>query len=454
MNVDTQSIGDSLHRLAKIALDSGEATSVDEALALFREYRLQICVGPSLASSAAQQAALLTAVNAARRAFLGGVVVVGFGDWPLIVPISNERSLKDAVLRLGAVFADSPMAGIRTIHIGDVAVQVAGGIRTIIRAWAAGCSPVIDDAFLDEPRSFVLAGVAAGALAVAECFQMARSSNPAAGRRRVGISLWRPDLDWLSPDAAGPVEYRLPTSAWLIGLGNLGQAYLWSLGMLPYLDPAALNLILQDFDRITPSNDSTSLLTDMSIVRKHKTRAMAWWAEARGFEASLIERRFAADFHVASEEPPVALCAVDNGLARTALEDVGFERIIEAGLGNGISDFLAIRLHTFPSERRARDIWSNVPEENRGLLEKPAYRALEAAGADKCGLVRLAGRTVGAPFVGAFAGALVIAELVKLANGAPNLALFDMHLRSPDQSLTVLQSEGFAYNPGATSGYF
>jgi hypothetical protein len=39
----------------------------------------------------------------------------------------------------------------------------------------------------------------------------------------------------------------------------------------------------------------------------------------------------------------------------------------------------------------------------RELFErcKPAYQALEATGADQCGLTKLAGRTVGAPFVGA-----------------------------------------------------
>ena len=26
---------------------------------------------------------------------------------------------------------------------------------------------------------------------------------------------------------------------WLIGLGHLGQAYLWALGLLPYLEPAS-----------------------------------------------------------------------------------------------------------------------------------------------------------------------------------------------------------------------
>ena len=44
---------------------------------------------------------------------------------------------------------------------------------------------------------------------------------------------------------------------WLIGLGNLGQAYAWLLACLPY--PARVaEIMLQDFDTLADSNDSTS----------------------------------------------------------------------------------------------------------------------------------------------------------------------------------------------------
>ena len=40
-----------------------------------------------------------------------------------------------------------------------------------------------------------------------------------------------------------------------------------------------------------------------------------------------------------------------------AIEDTGFERVIEAGLGEGPQYFLGIDLHTFPAARDARTIW-------------------------------------------------------------------------------------------------
>ena len=64
---------DQLHRHLKLVLDTGEAASLEEAQRLFDSYRLGIVVGSSVAHSATLQATVLTAVNAGRRSFLGGV---------------------------------------------------------------------------------------------------------------------------------------------------------------------------------------------------------------------------------------------------------------------------------------------------------------------------------------------------------------------------------------------
>src|SRR5262249_47178549 len=154
------------------------------------------------------------------------------------------------------------------------------------------------------------------ALAVSEVFQRLRG-HAMAGRRAVGLNLWRPEQDWRTGEP-GPALTRLPAAAWLVGLGNLGQAYLWTLGLLPYPRDGA-DLVLQDFDVLARSNVSTSLLTSAELVTARKTRVMAAWAERRGFRTAIVERRFAADFHISDHEPRVALIGVDNALARQAI---------------------------------------------------------------------------------------------------------------------------------------
>lgn len=450
---DATLIAERLNRLVKLAIDTGEAETIDEAQRLFAGYRLAVSAGPAVAKSPTHQAALLTIVNTGRRSLLGGVEIAGVADAPLLVPLAPFRTLSEAVTGLGgklvkAVRPDAPL-----IVIGDSRANAENrfAVQTTFEGWAGGIVPLKAETMrLTERREFVPSGIVAGALAVAEAFQHLRGSQPAAGRRSAGFSLWRPELEWRDVDAAGPEISRLPSALWLIGLGNLGQAYLWTLGLLPYDDPTDLHLVLQDFDLLAESNDSTSLLTQQALIGQYKTRAMAQWAERRGFKTAIVERRFAADFRVGKDEPAVALCGVDNALARSALEDVGFGRIIEAGLGGGTSDFLGFRTHVFPGARKARDIWRDRDAERAVRLDLPAYQSLAATGADRCGLTQLAGRTVGAPFVGAIAGAAVIAELLRMVNGAHGYDLLDGHLKDLSHRTVVRAKELPPFNPGST----
>ena len=146
------------------------------------------------------------------------------------------------------------------------------------------------------------------------CGRRSSSRMPAAGRRTLGLSLWQPNsqCDWLANDDSEPRLTYLPSQLWLIGLGHLGQAYLWGLGLLPYASPRDLSLVLQDVDRITPSTESTSILTNATMVGVKKTRAMADWAERRGFKAAIHERLFDGNFKCRPDEPAVALCGLDN----------------------------------------------------------------------------------------------------------------------------------------------
>lgn len=447
---------DQLHRLVKLALDSGEVATLEEAERLFAGYRLGVAVGRDAAASPTLQAAVLTAVNAGRRGFLGGVSVAGALDVPLRVPWRECRTLAEAVADLQGGIVPVLDPEIPRLVIGDVDAESGGefGMRVTFDGWAGGVVPLDDGRRLSEQQECVPAGVLAGALGVSEAFQHLRGGNAAAGRRAVGLSLWRPEpeVDWLASAERGPMLTRLPTSAWLIGLGNLGQAFLWVLGMLPYADPGDVDLVLHDYDGLVEANDSTSLLTTRGLLGEKKARVMARWCEARGFRTTIVERRFAGDFKVSPEEPNVALCGVDNALARTALEDVGFGRVIEAGLGAGTQEYLAFQIHTFPASRSARSWWGRGADAAslQALVERPAYRALAAAGIDECGLTTLAGRTVGAPFVGAATAALAVAELLRMVLGEHRYEVVDGSLRSLEHRQTVRVRAEAPFNPGWT----
>ena len=443
----------------KIAVDTGEAATIEEAYALFGGYRLLVAVGPDVEHSATKQAAVLTVVNTGRRCFLGGVGVAGPLDFPLRAPWGTCKTLREAVEDLGGVATSAPNEVDPLVVIGDGTASIATrafAVRATFQGWAAGVTPLASGTRLDESQEFTPSGVLAGALSVSEAFQHVRGGNATAGRRDVGLSLWRPEpnVSWRAPEAIGPFLHLIPTKLWLIGLGHLGQAFLWTLGFLPYNDPNELLLVLQDFDTLVKANDSTSPLTHAGLLGTKKTRAMAAWAEVRGFRTVITERRFGDDFHVAPEEPAIALCGVDNPHARAVVEEVGFSRVVEAGLGKGPTEYLAFQVHGFPGPQVAREVWSAVrtaasAAQSPDLIRAPAYASLaNVDGLDDCGLTTLAGRSVGAAFVGTVVAAIAIAELLRELAGGEGNGLIDGSLRSLDHRIVIRADRASLANPG------
>ena len=449
---------DNLHRLVKYALDSGEAKSLDEAKSLFQGYRLALTIHGRESRNSLNQIALLTAVALGRRVFLGGVSVEGDLDVPLKVPLPLRCRLHEAVIDLGGTLTP-PADGTPTIVIGGGPRRQRPGfhIRTAVAGWRGGILPAHSKLMPAPGPTVPLAAMLSAGLAVNEAFLFVEGGSPAAGRRPIGFSLWRPtaDINWLEPDPSEPQITYLPSRLWLIGLGHLGQAYLWGLGLLPYKEPSSLSIVLQDIDEITPSTESTSILSDAAMAGQKKTRAMATWAERRGFATALQERRFDNSFHRQNEEPAIALCGLDNALGRQALDQVGFDLVVEAGLGRGQQNFRTIRLHVLPEARSAADIWkSATPSET--VADRPAYQEMLKSGElDRCGVTLLAGKAVGAPFVGTVAATLALAQVLRLLHGENPYQLIDIDLLSVDQRLAVPNPNSFlSLNPGYTTALY
>jgi hypothetical protein len=413
------------------------------------------CVGVSIeAADAVQpchQATLLTVVALARRVFLGGVFVTGSLDVPTAVPGCLAPTLREAIEELGG-----SIAGARP---GDPRITIGGGpqprsegfhVRTACAGWRGGILPAHYPNNALGPAAMPLAGAAAAAIAVNEAFMFARRESAIAGRRTVGFSLWSPSCtaDWLAEEEAPELMF-LPSRLWLIGLGHLGQAYMWGLGLLPYSNPGELTLVLQDVDVVMPSTESTSVLTDQRMVGRKKTRVTADWAEQRGFATVIHERRFAHDFRRNDEEPAIALCGLDNALGRRALEQVGLDLVVEAGLGRGYRDFRTMRLHTLPGNRTAVDIWSSR-EQDDAVEWQPAYQTMLDEGVlNQCGVTLLAGKAVGAPFVGCVAACLALSEILRLLHGGRLSELIAVDLQAVEHRIVIPKSRDFGHlNPG------
>jgi hypothetical protein len=396
-----------------------------------------------------------------------------------------ERNLMDARLlpwpQLKSTFGDAmaPISG--RAALTDQADHMEGtkivfgnadpsgrGLRATFDGWIATVGPAVSVTRLPEREYCSLSGVLAGALAVAELFLDFAEVSIQTTRRTIALSLWRPDLAVSDPGAIGvPVEL-LPREFWTLGLGHLGNGYLWATASLPYANPGSLEIYLNDFDKVEIDNVETSLLLTEENIGQYKTRACGSWLENRGFCTRLIERPFDATFRrrdIEPVEPGLALCGFDSNSSRRDLASANFLRVVECGLGGTPDNFDTISLHTFPNPRSPTELWPDPsPEEiakttaheERMARDNPAYSQISD---DECGRYTLAGKAVAVPFVGTIAATLVISETIRLLHCGQSYTDIKMSLANIEArtvhtrgKYTTRDFVGLNYSPAQSLG--
>jgi hypothetical protein len=437
-----ESLEDTFNRLSIGIIEKNEC-SPEEALAQLSTFRVLLHCGEDIRSSVPLQAALITAVNSGTRAFLGGVFIKMPEGVNNLLPWSNDKSLNVILTDLGARVLQEDVEDLFTLTFGlpgDIDNDKAEVIAT---NWQGGVF-VNGEAAIDQSGSLPMGGVYAGGLAIGLAFLKVSKLHSQALDKSVGLSLWRPDLKWLDSDTEGPESVILPASLWLLGLGHLGQAYIWNIGLLPYSDRNSVSLFLHDFDKAVKANTSAGLLCVIADAGKYKTRICSQWLEDRGIQTRLIERKFDKNTTRNEGEPVIALCGFDNAYSRTLLENAKFDFVVEAGLGDNVDTFDKIMLHTFPSKlHTALEMWKDMPMNL--LPNEKVLKALTKDSEKECGILELtiAGKAVSASFVGACAGALVISEVIKGFNQGKSCAKLVSQLRVTDH--TEVAQEGNQY---------
>jgi hypothetical protein len=273
--------------------------------------------------------------------------------------------------------------------------------------------------------------VFAGALAVREVFATVRADGQAGGRESV-LSLWQPWSEkW--PETENPMLVYLPLKLWVVGLGHLGQGYLWNLGFLPASGDL---LVLQDYQQAGHENVATGLLTTVADVtgsNPHKTRIAAAWMQQLGWNTALIERKFSEDTRAQSDDPAIVLSALDDSKPRQLIAKACFPYMVDAGVGHGAVDFEMTQIRvlasgdatTWNSDQRARSVDQ--------LIKRKAYQEHAKRHGD-CGTFALASAGVAVPFVGAAVGALVIAQSIRLSTMLDTPNLLQLELGCPEMA--------------------
>lgn len=390
---------ETLNRTIKLAMDEGRVGSYEEALALFSSFKLRIVVKPGFSATPEIEACVLTLLNTAPRTFLGGVELVG----PLKEQCTKAwfagETLGDVATKLGVSTTLDEMGDTPTIHTGGGEAEPNTPFWLGITLQSNGFTLSPDEAKVGSETCPIEVGIAAAGAALNEAFHHMYRKTPLAGQR---------EIHWELPCRPNPNPI---SSLWLIGLGHLGQAFLWALALKGnHTLPGSIRLT--DFDNISPSSMSTCLLVNKQDIGQKKVDVVAEKLKLLGVQVQRDYERLELD--KAQEMLPkqdLGVVAVDNITLRRTLDRLSTKRTLEAGIGDGPEGFTRIQMHAFPSQRKARDIWSGEdPKSSKAIdISQPAYQALLKTSGDECGTTLVAGRSISTPFIGAFAGAILSA---------------------------------------------
>lgn len=394
-----------------------------------------VVIGDDVAASEALQVALLTCVNLAHKTF-GASVPVQISDSALgakcLTALSPHESLQDSLLALGANINVNAYASQSRFLLGDVPDEPRS-LRLTFDAWQVAVGPSMSQARMKERPTCLLSAVAAAAIAVGEAFSAWSGVNIEATRRKIQLSLWRPDLPLDTPESTGSEVAEFPQTLELFGLGHLGQAYLWAIAALPFEDRAELKLYLCDDDIIESPNLETGALFGSADIGRQKTRATCDWLARRGFQARLMERFISEAYRRCDSEPATALSGFDSNEARHWLAQAGFPHIVDSGLGGEATNFDSIAVRVCPNNFELINLWPLEGDEQLRQRQASKARRVNANNAyanlapDECGRILVADKAVAVPFVGAFAACLVLAEVLRANNCGPTF--YDLRAR-------------------------
>ncbi len=409
-------------RLAQLLMAHDPGTYADDAKARLEAGRLILTTSEPDAPWA--QAALFAIAALGVRMFRGGTFVTGIGASPVQVGANRGASLRRTLINLGCRETGLPDQAFR-IHVGTRPPNPVH-LHVLADGWRGVVSP---QPIERGEEGNVISGALAGALGVSEAFRSAVLGDLLACRRPLQLSAWNP-----AHPCAGSALSRLPKALWQIGLGNLGQAALFVLGLLPYPDRGEAHFYFQDHDTAGEENRMIQILTEPQWMGRKKVRSAAAYAEGLGFETTLIEKRLHARSFRDDADPAIALVGVDNVIARRIAADGRFPLVVDAGLGKTAEEIFDIRLLSFPGRRSVDAAWppaagtDGPPELNPGLA-----RLVDEKRLTQCGAITLAGTSLGVPSTALIAACLQVGQVCRALATGSLCDFIDVTLLNPDR---------------------
>lgn len=426
-------------RIVKTLTDVEAVQSFSEGEELLRSAVVRVSIDEHEAGTLSGQAALFTAARTCLKCF-ERVYVDGPMNVPLLLPIFGKKqfTLKEGLLQLDCNEVQDEAATTHDVLIGSVTSTSPFAVRCSWDGWIAGVRPAHDDTPNGDSNN-PLAGSFSGALAVREIFSRHVQKQQRAGKRVSIISLWSP---WVSTLEIPSTALCMPNNLWLVGLGHLGQGIAWNLAMLPLKKDR--RIILQDNQCVGVENEPTGLMVRELDIGGKKTRSVAQWLERAGWETDIVERRHSGE-KSKIDDPPFLISGLDAASPRKLLAAAGFRYMLDAGVGHGATDFDTIQIHCLRAGTSLEGLWDSTGSPTRADVNSNSAYQKEDTRVGGCGMAEIAGASAAVPFVGAATGALLIAQLIRIASLGGTCKSFQLQMACPD-----MPTEGTPVQPEST----
>ena len=404
---------------------------LDDAWDQMRNAVIWLIADESIKTSYSKQLSYLTTTNIANRVFLGGVKCVLPAETPNLLPIRSD-SFNSLISHYGGLITD------KDYREGDVKVLFGDEcfddncIEVVGDGWRGGVNFYKQERVsFQESRSLVSLGpnvAAAIACYYAFCKTFKILDNEI--ELNTGISLWNLNSgeNWFKRENEGPHDLNMPRNIWALGLGHLGQAYLWALGLMPFREPEKCLLLLQDADAIDMENIGSQILCFDHYVGKPKTRPCIDFLEGLGFRTQIVEKPFMKGDSIQEwmKSFPILLNGVDNIKTRKSISSEQLELFIDGATNGTLALFDSFTMkNIIKSEKNTNELWPEESIKDEKILHKKLYEKYEKS--HKCGQLTNIG--ISTPFVGLFGATIVLAELFRSLNYGRAYSIVTLQLR-------------------------
>jgi hypothetical protein len=415
---------------AAFAIAEKHDLGIDEACIQMKNAVIWLIADESIKTSYSRQISYLTTINIAHRVFLGGVRCILPSNTPNLLPMHAE-SLNELVKNYGGTIAEDNYTKENVKVLFGIECFDNKCIEVVGNGWQGGVTFYQQErVFFDEKINLISLGpIMAASIACYFAFCKIYNILDNEIELNTGISLW--DLNslenWHKKEYDGPQVLNMPRNIWTLGLGHLGQAYLWTVGLMPFKEPKKSLFLLQDADIIDSENIGSQILCFPNNIGKPKTRPCLGFLESLGFRTQIVEKPFIEGDSKQEwmDDYRILLNGVDNTKTRKSITIEQLDLFLDGATNGTFALFDSFTMKNICKLGKNKDeLWLEIINEDK-IFHKKLYEKYEKA--YKCGQLTNIG--ISTPFVGLFGAAIVISELIRSLNHGKAYSIITLQVR-------------------------